>query len=179
MSRLYVFIVAIALACSMSAGTANAIPFHHREDISSLFKTSGPERETPTFGPGRMQFGSLPILFQSPFQYSPWFGPSEQRWGSMGLRVAGFFGGFYGEYGRPLHESFRGFWRGGRNLIFFIWSEEHHHHASEPGAPGNGSSVESDPPAPTPIPAPLVLLGSGLGLIGFFARRRKQAVVAA
>ncbi len=136
MSRSYIAIVAVAFACCMFAGTANAIPFHHREDISSLFKTSGPERETPTFGPARMQFGLLPAVFRSPFEYSSWFGPSGQRWSLMGLRAAGFFGGFYGEYGRQLHESAHGFWRGGRNLIFFIWSEEHHHHASEPGAPG-------------------------------------------
>lgn len=176
MSRSHISAAAIALAFCLFAGAANAIPMSRGEDISNLLTT--PPTQTRTFGATGTPFGSLPALFSS-LESSSWFGSAEQGLVMVVLRLANYFGGSNDQYGQQSHESARGFWRGGHDLIIFIWSNGSPQQT--PTGTGTGSSGQSsDTPSPTPLPAPLVLLGSGLGLIGFFARRRrKQAAVAA
>jgi hypothetical protein len=47
--------------------------------------------------------------------------------------------------------------------------------ACDEGCTGNFSGAVTFSPAPTPLPGGLPLFAGGLGLIGFLARRRKQA----
>lgn len=163
MSRSCFSVGPVALAFCMFASAANAVPI----PIPS-FSPSNVPSITPS---GPSIAGSLATSAPEGKTQGPASGPTQSGSAPWGP-----------------HDSSHGFWFDERELIRFIlalerWEERReiewhsHHHHNNGGSGGSAGGSTGQAPAPTPLPAPLLLLGSGLGLIGLIARRRKQAVV--
>lgn len=178
MSKSYLRLLAIAVAFVVFTGKADAITVNRADDISNVFSTT--EQHMRTAGLPRTQFDTLPNLFRSPFQQASWLEASEQALIRITLRIFDYFGSSGHGYVFQVTEIIR---ERNHDLVMFIWSDyrlERDHGPHSTGYGQSGQPGQAGAPAPTPLPAPLLLLGSGLGLIAFFARRaRKQAAIAA